>query len=223
MPVVGTEAPTIPEVFVGNRQTNAASRPITAAEIVAARPISEIWVALGGETPKRGRAKAFYRSGNNTQAVSLSDEKGCWYDHRDNIGGGVLDLVQHVLGGDRRSALRWLADLNGMPLHDRPLTLAERRQYARARQEAQELIAWKEQLVEALKKARRRWWGIYRGARQYLREHGLEAELGCVMATLYEVAEDTIEELEIDIDTLSAAGYPDLLLIFREQRARRAA
>lgn len=208
---------------MGNQQIKAAWQPITAAEIVAARPISEIWVALGGNTPKRGRARAFYRDGDNHQAVSLNDGKACWYDHRDNIGGGVLDLVQRVLGGDRRRALRWLADFNGMPLQDRPLTLAERRQYARAREEARELIAWKEGLVEALKKERRRWWRIYHGARLYVAEHGLDAALGGVMAALYEISEDKIQDLQIDIDTIATAGYPELLPIFREQRGSRAA
>jgi hypothetical protein len=58
--------------------------------------ILEVWRALGGPELRRGRAPAFWRSGDNPQAIAIDAEKGCWYDHRDNCGGGVLRLVQHV-------------------------------------------------------------------------------------------------------------------------------
>jgi hypothetical protein len=54
---------------------------MTAAQIVLARSISEIWIALGGDPPEHGRARAFYRDGDNRQAVSLNSEKACWFDH----------------------------------------------------------------------------------------------------------------------------------------------
>jgi hypothetical protein len=112
---------------------------MTVSGLLAARPITEIWVALGGDHPKHGRARAFYRDGDNPQAVSLNDAKACWYDYRDNIGGGVLDLIQHVLGCDRSTALHWLADFTGLALDDRPLTAAERRAYGRLRARVEQL------------------------------------------------------------------------------------
>ncbi len=92
------------------------------ATIVTAVTISQVFVALGGDPPKRGRARAFYRNGDNAQAVSLDDAKGCWFDHRDGVGGGMLDLIQRVLGCDRADALRWLSIVTGTPLADRSLT-----------------------------------------------------------------------------------------------------
>jgi hypothetical protein len=112
---------------------------MNAAAIVAARSVTTVWLALGGDAPRRGRARAFYRDGNNPQAVSLNEAKGCWYDHRDGVGGGVLDLIQHVRGCDRGAALRWLADLNGMPIDDRSFTVAEQRQCGRQRVKADRL------------------------------------------------------------------------------------
>jgi hypothetical protein len=105
--------------------------------IIGAATITTVWRALGGPEPKRGRAPAFYRDGDNPQAVSLNDGKGCWFDYRDNKGGGVLDLIQHVRGGDRGAALRWLADLNGVPLDDQPATYVERRAFAERRESEQ--------------------------------------------------------------------------------------
>ena len=95
--------------------------------IIFGQPISAIWQALGGDTPRRGRAPAFYRKGDNPGAVSLNDEKGCWYDFVTG-GGGVLNLVRRVRGGSRKEALRWLSELVGAPLEER--SLRERKAYA---------------------------------------------------------------------------------------------
>ena len=102
---------------------------MNAPAIVTSSSVTTVWLALGGDTPRRGRARAFYRDGDNPQAVSLNEAKGCWYDHRDGVGGGVLDLIQHVRDCDRGAALRWLADLKGMPLDDRSFTAAEQREH----------------------------------------------------------------------------------------------
>lgn len=112
---------------------------MNAAEIVGAASITKVWEALGGDPPKHGRAPAFYRDGANPQAVSLDDKKGIWFDHRDHVGGGVLDLVQRVLGCDRRTALRWLAEFTGLPLDKRTFTPRERREYAQRCTRAQQL------------------------------------------------------------------------------------
>ena len=200
---------------------------MTAAEIVASRPITEVWVALGGDPPKHGRARAFFRDGDNPHAVSINNTRACWYDHRDNIGGGVLDLVQHVLGCDRGAALRWIADLFGLPLDDRPMTAAERRQYARRRAQAEgeagELVAWKQGLVDALKRKRTRWWKLYHAAREYIRDHGLESELGAGLADIHDTAEANIETLNRQIDVMEAVPYANLLRMFRDQKQERAA
>jgi hypothetical protein len=110
---------------------------MTAMHIITATTVTDVWLALGGPEPKRGRARAFYRNGENTQAVSLDDAKGCWYDHRDGKGGGLLDLIQLVLGRDRAGALRWLSNFTGLPLDDRPATRSERRALAERREREQ--------------------------------------------------------------------------------------
>lgn len=107
--------------------------------IIFAQPISTVWQALGGDAPRNARARAFYRAGDNQRAVALDDAKGCWFDHRDSVGGGILDLIQHVRGCDRSAALRWLADLNGMPFDDLSFNAADRRQYERQRAKADQL------------------------------------------------------------------------------------
>lgn len=112
---------------------------MTARDIIAATAITAAWVGLGGDPPQYGRARAFYRHGDNPQAVSLDDRKGIWFDHRDHVGGGVLDLIQRVLGCNRGSALRWLAEFTGLPLDERTFTTRERREYAQRCTRAQQL------------------------------------------------------------------------------------
>ena len=201
----------------GTRRTQATN---AVAEIIGGRPISGVWVALGGDAPKRGRARAFFRDGDNNSAVALSDAKGCWIDYVSGARGGVLSLIQHVLGCDRGSALRWLADLNEIRLDEHPWTEAERREYRRQRAEASELAAWKERLVDALKRERERWWRIYHGALRYVLDRGLDAPLGAVAADLNQLAEEHIEVLNLQVDTLKTATISDLLPVFQEQKGR---
>lgn len=196
---------------------------MTASQIIGVRQISEIWSALGGDQPKHGRARAFYRDGDNRQAVSLNDEKGVWFDHRDNIGGGVLDLVRFVRGCDRGGALRWLADFVGVPLDDRPMTPAERRNYAQARDEAEKLVAWKERMLSALRAERARWWNVYHGSLRYVLDNGFDSKMGDAVASLHEISELIIERLNRQVDMLAVTRYADLLPIFRERKRKVAA
>lgn len=92
---------------------------MTAAEIVSRTRISEVWRALGGGDLRNGRGRAWWRGGDGYN-VALHEANGCWYDYRDHVGGGVLDLVQHIRGGNRTDALRWTADLIGVALDDKP-------------------------------------------------------------------------------------------------------
>jgi hypothetical protein len=108
---------------------------IALPQLIADTRITYVWRALGGGKIRPGRGQAFWRKGDGW-SVSLRDDRGCWYDHRDGIGGGVLDLIQHVRGGSRFDALRWLADSRCVTLHNESATKQDRRRYAQARRDA---------------------------------------------------------------------------------------
>jgi len=110
---------------------------MSATYIVDATTITKIWLALGGPEPKRGRASAFYLEGNNPQAVCLDNAKGCWFGHRDGVGGGMLDLIQRVLGCDRVGALQWLSNFTGSRLEDRAAVRAGRQALVERREAEQ--------------------------------------------------------------------------------------
>jgi hypothetical protein len=92
---------------------------MTAAGIISVVRISDVWRTLGGDELRNSRGRAFWRHGDG-YSVALDDARGRWFDHRDGVGGGVLDLVAHVHGGTRQDALRWLANLTGAVLDDEP-------------------------------------------------------------------------------------------------------
>lgn len=96
-------------------------------------PITDVVRRLGGGEPRHGRITAFYREGDN-YSVSLDDKKNVWFDHRDGVGGGVLDLVVRVLGGTRADALKWLSEHYGIPLETQ--TPAQRKKAIRANHKA---------------------------------------------------------------------------------------
>jgi len=131
---------------------------MTAAEIVGHARITQVWHALGGGEIRRGRSRAWWRKGDGW-SVSLRDDRGVWFDHRDGGGGGVLDLVQHVRGGSRADALRWLAEWRSIPLDSAPLSRDDRRRYAQAREHAPALARaatlWHPERLEELDELKR--------------------------------------------------------------------
>ena len=144
-------------------------------DIISARQISEIWIALGGGALRYGRGRAFWRDGDGFN-VSLSDAKGTWYDHARGEGGGVLDLIGIALQCSRADALKWLAEWSGMPLLT--TTPQQRVEYAAIRQaataEAQQLLSWRDGLLEVLREQRKGFLLSYHESRRHLQQHGGE-------------------------------------------------
>jgi len=90
--------------------------------------LCDVWTALGGGPLRAGRGLAFWRDGDGL-SVSLQSDKRAWFDHVTATGGGILALVETVLGCDRRGALEWLSDRYGIARSER--TPSERRDYSR--------------------------------------------------------------------------------------------
>jgi hypothetical protein len=111
----------------------------TASGVIGAVRISEVYTALAGGKPRqcgagKFRARAEWRGGDGL-SISLDDDRGVWFDFVTGEGGGVLDLVQLVRGGTRQEALRWVADLAGLPLADNQLSPTDRAEWIKKRQD----------------------------------------------------------------------------------------
>jgi len=108
---------------------------------IADLSVSSVWEVLGGPPSVRNRSVAWYRGGRGLN-IQLYPNTGTWRDFKTGEGGGILALVERVLGCDRRGALEWLSDRFGIASGVR--SLEERRDYSRrlaqARVAASELV-----------------------------------------------------------------------------------
>lgn len=195
--------------------------PSMLTELLGRVSITEVWMALGGESPRRGRSRAFWRNGDGL-AVSLDDAKGVWYDFRDGVGGGILDLIQHVRGGTRSDAIRWLVAWAGMPLQPNNGGLGFARDHARRRRgattEARAFLAWRERLLRALQDYRETVLRALHRARRYIRDHSLDSPLGELAAEVYETCEARLEDLDCRFDLLRRTDQRTLRFLVRRWR-----
>jgi len=197
-------------------------------EIISRLPITKIAEALGARV-RRGRCQAFWRKGDGWN-VAFNDAKGTFYDHARGEGGGVLDFVRLIRGCDRKEALEWLAALTGIRLEH--WDDEKRRDWAlrmdSAAKEAQELVAWKHELLEALRTHRGQRLKTYHNARKFICSHDIadcEAHGDLRLDIALEVGWTfwpRIVQLDEWIDRLEAMNYTELLPSFRS-RNREAA
>lgn len=150
---------------------------MTARELLDHADIADVWRALGGGDLRHGRGKAFWRQSLDYN-ISVDTGKNCYFDHAHGTGGGILSLIQTVLGCDRSAALRWLANHHNVQLDGRPLTSQEKRAYAIRRGEAErkadELTDWRRDRLRGLRRDRNR---------RYLSENGTCAIARTLLAT----------------------------------------
>src|SRR5207247_569616 len=92
------------------------------------------------------RMPASWRGGDGLN-VSLDDSRGVWHDFAANEGGGVLDLIVRVRSCSRVDALRWVADLVGVPVDDSPLSLQQRQAWAADRRDVPAARLWRRAAV----------------------------------------------------------------------------
>ena len=105
-------------------------------QVLSGVRISQVYRALTGMEPRRSgrdtwRGPAPWRGGDSADSVSGDDTRGVWHDFGTDEGGGVLDLVVRIRGGSRADALRFVADLAGIPLEPMPAADLERQRAAR--------------------------------------------------------------------------------------------
>lgn len=140
---------------------------VNARDLIDRASITDAWTALGGPPLRHGRGVAFWRGGDGYN-VKLSTERGLWYDHARGDSGGILDLIQTVLGCDRRGAVHWLANHLGVELDSEPLSPSARRQWARRRaraeREARSLADWRADYLASLRARRNAHWDSERDA-----------------------------------------------------------
>jgi hypothetical protein len=84
-----------------------------------ARHMEAVVRKLLGEPNRRLSTKDELRFGTHG-SLSVDLQKGTWFSHEDDDGGGVLDLIARETRGRNGEALVWLRDELGIVLDDRP-------------------------------------------------------------------------------------------------------
>lgn len=185
--------------------------------------ITEVWKKLGGGELRHGRGLAFWRGGDGRH-VLLDDEKGMWCDHaRSSKGGRTLALIETVLECDRQAAISWLAEAFSLEIDQaRQLTPSEKRAYARARREAEQVAEWRDRTLNDLRLRRDYHLQTYHHALRCIMAHSLNHPLGNRWADGVEFHEPRYQALDEQIDAFLKAPLNELIAAFRG-RHRRAA
>jgi hypothetical protein len=182
--------------------------------------ILNVWEALGGGEVRYGRGRAFFRDGGGF-SVSLHPSKNCWFDFARNQGGGMLRLIEVALNCDHKTALKWAADFAGVTLER--WTREEQRDYARRRREVEaegrELVAWREEMINALIAHRDLAFGLYHLDKRRILggDYQTDAELGELMNEC-EAMELEYSRDDEALDLWRNTSWDHVLLMFRQRR-----
>ena len=201
---------------------------MTPRELLDCTDIAEVWAGLGGPPLRNNRGSAWWR-GSESRSVSVSPGKNCWHDFKAGEGGGgVLALVQRVLGCDKRTASQWLASFYNVSLDNRPLSLAQRREWRERRTQAEaraaELTGWREGTLKAIRECRNCvisddlticWWARHALAHGAL-EDDWEFAWGVIAGTL------DIDRLNRWVCRLEAMAPAEVISLQQRMEARAA-
>jgi hypothetical protein len=193
--------------------------PVT--DILDRVSITEVMTALGFEQPRRGtRTKCILHKGDGL-SFSFNPAMGTWFCFRCNEGGGKIRLVQRALGLNPKAALRWIADLAGVPT-DRAGTREQRRDWAIRRRaaeaEAREFLTWRNMMIDVLRAHRDVYLHAYHRAKNYIISHGADALLGDLAMGAAEVCESRYQNLDKRIELILATPLETLLPFFRASK-----
>ena len=195
---------------------NSERSPASLADLISSIQITEVWVALGGGALRHGRGRAFWRDGDGFN-IALSETKQVWHDHRDNRGGGVLDLIQLVLDCGRYQAVQWLSEYAGIPLHKPgPQRVPDRRR-ERSELQAAAFVEWRDRRFLQLREKRNYHLGLYHSALQKLVTHGLNHPLANAWADGCEINERKYQRLDVEIANFQGLSTDEQVQLFRSR------
>lgn len=158
---------------------------------------------------------------------SASIHKGRFHCFGCGVSLDIIEFVQRVRGDTFKEALAFLGARYAVPLDGHALTAQEKREYARRRaaaeMEAAELVAWKGEMLEALRQERNVYFHGYHKALRSILRHGLEGPMGNLAADVADRYETRYLELDRRIERVSTATYAELVPFFRARDRRAAA
>jgi hypothetical protein len=194
-------------------------------EILARASIEEIAEYAGF---KRGRYSKSWHCGFHDDRTPSASIKGKSIRCFGACGRAwdVFGLIEQAHNVDFRGALAWLADHYGVSIN-RPLTWVERARYQQQRaiadREADDLLLWRNGLLEALRYARDAYFQTYHRAKNYILAHGMDARFGSLAADAGEHYLVSYQKLDRAIKRIEDADWAYLLSYYRATKRAEAA
>ena len=175
------------------------------------------FISLYLEAGGRRRGRALHCLFHEDKTPSAAIRKGRFHCFGCGINLDVLGFIEKVQRTDFKGALNYLSDRYVIPLNNRILSDAEKREYARRRAAAQaegrELVRWRYSMVAALRHARDWRLRAYHRAIHLILSNGngLDHSMGDTRASIAETIEPEIDDLQKNIDLIRRAAWRDLL------------
>lgn len=115
-----------------------------------------------------------------------------------------------AMGCDKRAACGWLETHCGLdPLS--PLTAIEQNRRNRARAEASELVRLRQEMIDALKRERDKYFPLFHEGTRWILENGPDTELGQCVADATQIFEERALAAQNRIQRLTETSWPDLV------------
>src|SRR5215471_3374283 len=183
--------------------------------------IADVWAQLvGPELKLNGRprvyGRAFWRSGKNLRSVALNPHMNAFHDWPSGAKGGILRLVQTVHGSNEHDALTWLETYCGLT-PTRPLSPIEEQRRRAAEKEAQALLQWRNEMLEALRCRRNRNWKLYHQAKNWILKYSLGNMRGCLLAEVCDLCEEEALRTDEKIEKLREQDWDTWLRLYRSR------
>lgn len=139
--------------------------------------IVEVAQRYGLQLDRHGKCLCPFHS-EKTPSFTISREKQLWYCFGCNEGGDVIELTAKLLSLSRMDALRQLNDdfMLGLPLHNRPLTIAEKRRAAAQQAQRERARVLQERFDEWCQKACRTLTDYHRMLWYWRRDYAPQSE-----------------------------------------------
>jgi hypothetical protein len=185
------------------------------------------FLTLFDEHGGRRRGKALLCPFHKDRNPSASMHRGRFYCFTCGLSLDVIEYLGRVRGEAFKDVLAYLAARYSVPLNDRNLTGAEKREYAQRRvaaeREARDVVGWRDGLLRALRDARDVYLHAFHRAKSYIIHRGLDGPAGTLAGDVAWHCEDAYQDYDAKIRAIERAPWSFLVDFYRRNRITEAA
>jgi len=172
----------------------------------------------------RHRGKALHCLFHDDQSPSASIHKGRFHCFVCDLNLDVIEFVMLAQRVNFKSALFYLGDRYGIRLNNRALTDREKQEYAKRRRNAEKeaagFLAWRDDMLEALRQTRDIFLRSYHRTLRLILTHSLNHPMADFWADACETCEKKYQDIDCRVDIVEQTSFTDLLPFYRARNRR---